>query len=96
MLADIAKNMESRYKNFNGQYVENPYPLYKDSEQFGVVEIGYYGPFYFNDSDLDFINSLNKVLIVIGLFSLLLAIAFGTIMASRLSYPIIDRYLLFS
>jgi signal transduction histidine kinase len=28
------------------------------------------------------------VLIVIGLFSLLLAIAFGTIMASRLSYPI--------
>ncbi|NLL05772.1 MAG: HAMP domain-containing protein [Clostridiaceae bacterium] len=88
MLADIAKNMESRYKNFNGQYVENPYPLYKDSEQFGVVEIGYYGPFYFNDSDLDFINSLNKVLIVIGLFSLLLAIAFGTIMASRLSYPI--------
>ncbi len=88
MLAHMAKNMESRYRNFNGKYVENPYPLYKDTEPFGVVEIGYYGPFYFNDSDLDFINSINKVLIVIGLFSLLFAIAFGTIMARRLSYPI--------
>jgi len=88
MLAHMAKNMESRYKNFDGRYVENSYPLYKDNLNFGVVEIGYYGPFYFNDSDLDFINSLNKVLIGIGLISVLLAVVFGTIMARRLSQPI--------
>lgn len=88
MLAHMAKNMESRYRNFDGKYVENPYPLYKDHGEFGVVEIGYYGPFYLNDSDLDFINSLNKILLVIGLLSLVLAIIFGTIMARRLSQPI--------
>ena len=88
MLAHMAKNMESRYRNFDGEYVENPYPLYKEDREFGVVEIGYYGPFYFNDSDLDFINSLNKVLIGIGVLSVFFAVIFGTIMARRLSQPI--------
>mgnify|MGYP000898504687 CR=1 FL=1 len=88
MLSHMAENMKSRYKNFNGEYVENTYPLLKENGMFGVVEIGYYGPFYFNDSDLDFINSLNKVLIGIGLLSLLLAVTFGTIIARRLSQPI--------
>lgn len=88
MLAHMAKNMESRYKNFDGKYIESPYPLSNDYGEFGVVEIGYYGPFFFNDSDLDFINSLNKMLIVIGLISLLFAITFGTIIARRVSHPI--------
>ena len=88
MLSHMAENMKSRYKNFNGEYVENTYPLLKENGMFGFVEIGYYGPFYFNDSDLDFINSLNKVLIGIGLLSLLLAVTFGTIIARRLSQPI--------
>lgn len=88
MLDHMAKNMESRYRNFNGKYVESPYSIIKDSDEVGIVEIGYYGPFYLNDSDLDFINSINKMLIGVGLFSLLIAIAFGTIMARRLSDPI--------
>jgi two-component system sensor histidine kinase BaeS len=88
MLDHMAKNMESRYRNFNGKYVESPYSIIKDSDEVGIVEIGYYGPFYLNDSDLDFINSINKMLIGVGLFSLLIAIGFGTIMARRLSDPI--------
>jgi signal transduction histidine kinase len=88
MLSHMAENMESRYRNFNGKYVENTYFLVKGSQKLGVVEIGYYGPYYFSDSDLDFINSINKMLIGIGLFSMLFALAFGTFMARRLSYPI--------
>lgn len=88
MLAHMARNMESRYRNFNGKYVESPYSILKDSNEVGIVEIGYYGPFYLSDSDLDFINSINKMLVGIGLFSLLIAIGFGTIMARRLSNPI--------
>ncbi len=88
MLDHMASNMESRYRNFNGKYIESPYSIVKNSEELGVVEVGYYGPFYFSDSDLDFINSINKMLIGVGLFSLLFALAFGAIMAKRLSYPI--------
>lgn len=88
MLDHMASNMESRYRNFNGKYIESPYNIMKNSEKLGIVEVGYYGPFYFSDSDLDFINSINKMLIGVGLLSLLFALVFGAIMAKRLSYPI--------
>jgi len=88
MLDHMARNMESRYRNFKGRYVESPYFITKDSKEVGIVEIGYYGPFYLSDSDLNFINSINKMLLGVGLFSLIVAFAFGTIMARRLSSPI--------
>lgn len=88
MLSHMAKNMESRYRNFKGGYVQSQYAVAQNLKQVGVVEIGYYGPFYFSDSDLAFINSINRMLVGIGLFSMLLALIFGAFMAKRLSYPI--------
>lgn len=88
MLSHMAKNMESRYPNFKGGYVEDRYTVDYNFQQVGLVEIGYYGPFFFSDNDLAFINSINKMLIGIGLLSLVLALVFGAFMAKRLSMPI--------
>lgn len=88
MLSHMANNMKSRYGQFNGEYVENPYIVKHDFQSVGTVQIGYYGPFYFNDSDLDFINSMNKMLSAIGLLALALAVVFGVFMARQLSKPI--------
>lgn len=88
MLTHMAQNMSSRYANFAGGYVESSYPVIYDFKQVGNVSIGYYGPYYFNDNDLAFINTLNKMLIAVGIFSLLLALALGSVMAKRLSMPI--------
>lgn len=88
MISHMAQNMNSRYPNFNGGYVENNYPLNQDFIKIGRIEIGYYGPFYFTDNDLAFINALNKILLAVGLFSLLFALALGASMAKRLSKPI--------
>jgi two-component system sensor histidine kinase BaeS len=68
MMSHMAQNMNSRYPNFKGAYVENQYPVVKDLNQVGKVEIGYYGPFYFTDNDLRFINTLNNALIAVGFF----------------------------
>lgn len=88
MLSHIAQNMSSRYPNWEGEYVENVYPFTNTLSEVGSVVIGYYGPYYFNDSDLAFINSINRLLMGVGAFSLVLSLLFGSAMARRLSTPI--------
>lgn len=88
MIDHMAQNMSSRYPNFDGGYVVNKYPLEQGSAIVGSVEIGYYGPFYLTDNDLAFINTLNKMLGTVAVFSLLLAVLAGVLTAKRLSTPI--------
>lgn len=88
MLAHMAKNMSSRYPNVKGGYVEANYPVTNNFKKVGNVDIGYYGPFYLNDNDLVFINTLNNMLISVGILSLLFALIIGAYMAKRLSLPI--------
>ena len=88
MLAHMAQNMSSRYPNFKGGYVETHYPVTRNFNQVGSVDIGYYGPYYYTDNDLAFINTLNKMLVAVGVFALLFAFLFGAFMAKRLSMPI--------
>ena len=88
MLADMAQNMTQRYPNWQGGYVEDQYPLTSGGMDVGRVEIGYYGPYFYNDSDLAFISSINRLLAGVGIFALLLSLFFGAIMAKGLSKPI--------
>jgi len=88
MIAHMARNMSSRYPNWKGGYVENKYPVTYNLSEVGRVEIGYYGPYYFNDNDLAFINTLNRLLVSVGIFSLFLSLLIGAWMARRLSTPI--------
>lgn len=88
MLAQMERNMSSRYPNWEGKYVENVYPVSNKLGNAGKITIGYYGPFYFNDSDLAFINTINRIITGIGAFSLILSFLVGSVMAKRLSTPI--------
>lgn len=88
MISHMAENMLSRYPNWKGGYMETQYPVIHGFQKVGIVEIGYYGPFYFDDVDLAFINTLNRILL--GVMALALFAAFGgaAVMAKRLSAPI--------
>lgn len=88
MLAHIAQNMSSRYPNWKGMYVEDIYPITNKLSKVGEIIIGYYGPYYFNDSDLAFINTINKALVGVGVFSLFLSLLLSSVMSKRLSTPI--------
>lgn len=88
MIAHMAENMSSRYPNWKGGYVENEYPVTGRLNTVGRVEIGYYGPYYFTDSDLAFISTINRLLLSVGVFSLILSLVIGAVMARRLSTPI--------
>lgn len=88
IIEQMSQNMDSRYPNMKGTYIEKPYPVDNMSNIVGTVEIGSFGPFYLSDNDLAFINTLNKMLVGVGIFSLLFALVLGSIMAKRLSSPI--------
>ncbi|HYF84210.1 MAG TPA: ATP-binding protein [Clostridia bacterium] len=88
MIIHMSSNMSSRYPNWKGKLTTNTYPVRGDTKEAGSVEIAYYGPFYFTDADLAFINALNIVFIAVGGLSLVLSLAFGYIMARSISTPI--------
>jgi signal transduction histidine kinase len=88
MIVHMNRNMTSRYPNWKGEYTWIEYPVLNSFKEVGSVEIGYYGPFYFTESDLAFINSLNRVFIGVGLLSLVLSLIFGYMTARRISRPI--------
>lgn len=88
MIDHMAHNMLSRYPGWEGGYVENEFPVNHMLGKVGTVQIGYYGPYFFDDNDLAFINTLNNLLLIVGLFSLLLSLVIGAVMAKRLAKPI--------
>ncbi len=88
IIAQMARNMNERYPNWQGGYVEERYPVFSGEREVGHVEIGYYGPYYYNDRDLAFINSINRLLVSVGIFALFLSLLVGAFMARSLSTPI--------
>jgi signal transduction histidine kinase len=88
MIAHMASNMASRYRNWKGAYSVASYPVRSDFRSVGVVSVGYYGPFFFNDEDLSFINALNRLLLWVALGALALAVAVGLAMARGISVPL--------
>ncbi len=88
MLSHMTQNMYSRYPNWKGELINTTYPVSYKGGQVGSINIGYYGPFYFDDNDLAFITALNRIFIGVGIFSLLLAFLFGSIISKRITTPI--------
>ncbi len=88
MLAQMARNMKSQNPNFQGGYEETSFPVQSGFKNVGEAEIGYYGPYYYTNNDLRFLNSINIIFAVIGVLSLFLAFVLGSLMSRRISRPI--------
>jgi two-component system, OmpR family, sensor histidine kinase BaeS len=88
MISHMARNMESRYPNWRGAYTLRAYPVRSGPREIGSVSIGYYGPFFFNDEDLSFINALNRLLLWVAFAALVLALGAALLMARGISGPV--------
>jgi signal transduction histidine kinase len=89
IMEDISERMRINYPNMEGEFKAVTYPLTQSGIQVGSVSISYFGPFFLTENDFRFLDSLNKVLISVGLVSLLLSIVIGSIQARRISQPIL-------
>lgn len=88
IIQHMSQNMEAYNANFQGGYVEGNHPVTVGGAQVGTVDIGYYGPYYFSDSDLAFLNSLNSLLFWAAIGSLAVCLILGAFLAKNLSRPI--------
>lgn len=88
VMEDVSHSMMRYYPNSKGEFISKTFDIENNGEKVGTVNIKYYGPFFLEEEDFQFLDSLNTILIGVGLFSLLFSVIVGIIMAKRLSNPI--------
>lgn len=88
LLQKMAENMKRQTTGFNGGYMEKKYELTVDGAVAGNAAIGYYGPYFYTENDISFLNMLNRLLILAAAIAAMLSFMLGTYMAKRLTGPI--------
>ncbi|MHB8963523.1 MAG: sensor histidine kinase [Saccharofermentanales bacterium] len=88
VMEDVASNMMSYNKGFEGNYEERRFELESDGVSTGFLHVGYYGPYFYSESDIGYLVSLNRFLIIAAAASFVLCIVLGGIIASKLTKPI--------
>ena len=89
VMEDITHRMMREYPAVNGEFTTKTFPVMQGLREVGTVSIGYYGPFFLTEDDFLFLNALNKILIGIGIFSLIISVITGIFLARNLSKPIL-------
>ena len=88
MMDRMGYNMSIVNPGYKGDYTEEVYNLKIDDKSAGILKIGYYGPLYYNDSDVIFFKTLDNILIFVGIFSLCVSIFIGILISTSISKPI--------
>jgi len=88
IIQNMAQLMQSRYSDFKGGYVEKIYPLLVGGETVGRVAVGYYGPYFFSDNDIRFLDTLNRLIQIAAAIAMAISLILGAYMARQLAIPI--------
>ena len=88
----LEKNKENTNKinpNINGENTIEKIIIKHNKQPLGILQIEYIGPFYYNDSNLIFFNTLNNVLIGILILAIIFSVIIGILLSHTISKPII-------
>ena len=88
VMESVSQRMRERFPDDKGEFTINDYDLRQNGRIIASVSISYFSPYFYNDDDFHFLDSLNVILAGSGFFSLLLAVTVGWLLARRLSNPI--------
>lgn len=89
VMDDISHRMMTEYPAINGSFTTETFPVLQGPNRIGTVSISYFGPFFLSEDDFLFLDSLNKILIGVGSFSLLISVITGIFLARHFSGPIL-------
>ncbi len=90
MLDHMASVMSTQSPQTPGAYHEDILPVHAGEGGLSSVTIGYYGPFFFNDSEAAFVKTVKNWVIAIGSGALVLALLIGAAMARAISRPLVN------
>lgn len=88
MMLSMQQNMYNYHSNWEGQYEEKTYAIISQDLKIATLTTGYIGPYYFNTEELIFIQAFNKLFIIIGIISLVLACILGFMMSLKITHPL--------
>ena len=88
IMGEITARMKEKRPGLEGRFVPREYDLTQNGRKVGTVSISTYGPYFLNENDFRFLDSLNLILAIIGSLSLLGSLAVGGFWAKRISRPI--------
>jgi len=88
VLDDISHRMTGRSHN-DGALTTKVCDAMDGSEKIGTVNVKYQGPYFFSEGDFNFLDALNRILILTAIFTLFVSLLAGFYIARRLSRPIL-------
>ena len=88
ILENMAKNMQAYHGGFDGGYEEKQREVVLEGKTAGTVFIGYYGPYFYSDADIQFLDGLNRFLLIAAGVSLALCLLLGAYLAKLIAGPI--------
>ena len=88
----VMDDISARMKEYGtaGSFVSKEYTLTQNMQKVGTVSIRFFGPYFFSESDVVFLDALNLLLLAIGIASLLLSFVTGVLLARRIARPITE------
>ena len=88
MMENISLRMAENRPGLQGDFVTHRFDLEKDQQVVGYLDVSYYGPYSLTESDFHFLSSLNRILVLVGLVSLVGAVVMGGLLANSLARPV--------
>ncbi len=89
ILKKMSSNMHKLNPDFKGNYTTDTYDLTRDGEKIGTLSIGYYGPYFYSDTEIIFFKTLHNLLLIIGTIYLIFSIFIGFIVSSLIIKPLL-------
>ncbi|MDR3115986.1 MAG: two-component sensor histidine kinase [Treponema sp.] len=89
VLKGIRSRMEAQFR-LNGRMQRQGYPVFYNGQIAGTVSIETYGPFFYSETETQFLTSINRLLLMAGLILSLLSggIAFG--LSRSIAKPVLN------
>ena len=89
IMQDIRTQMAEKRSELDGNFETNHYEVKQSNAVIGYLDVSYYSPYYLNESDFRFLDSLNRILLVVGICAAVAAAAAGAVLAKSLSVPLL-------
>lgn len=89
IMQDIRTQMAEKRPGLNGNFETHRYEVKQSDAVIGYLDVSYYSPYYLNESDFRFLDSLNRILFVAGVCAVIAAAMAGVVLAKSLSVPLL-------
>ncbi len=88
MINSMANTMKSLYPHIQGKYQEDIFIVQDDNDIYGYVTLGYYGPMYYTEFDILFLQTVRKAIYTAGILFFSISSIIIYLLIDRITKPI--------